>query len=71
MTDMQQDRDNRFDHIIFFDMDNVLVDFKSGLDSVSPEIKAEYDDDGTGRPHYDDIPGLTTRTCASSLMHGS
>ena len=58
MTDKQQERDNRFDHIIFFDMDNVLVDFKSGLDRVSPEIKAEYDDDGTGKPHYDDIPGL-------------
>ena len=55
---MQKDRDDRFDHIIFFDMDNVLVDFKSGLDRVSPEIKAEYDDDGTGKPHYDDIPGL-------------
>lgn len=44
MTDMQQDRDNRFDHIIFFDMDNVLVDFKSGLDMdrVSPEIKEAF-----------------------------
>ena len=55
---MPKDRDNRFDNIIFFDMDNVLVDFKSGLDRVSPEIKAEYEDDGTGKPHYDDIPGL-------------
>lgn len=44
--------------IIFFDMDNVLVDFKSGLDKVSPEILAQYEDDGTGKPHYDDIPGL-------------
>ena len=44
--------------ILFFDMDNVLVDFKSGLDRVAPEIKAQYDDDGTGKPHYDDIPGL-------------
>jgi 5'(3')-deoxyribonucleotidase len=58
MESLQKDRDDRFDHIIFFDMDNVLVDFKSGLDRVSPEIKAEYDDDGTGKPHYDDIPGL-------------
>lgn len=55
---MPKDRDNRFDNIIFFDMDNVLVDFRSGLDRVSPEIKAEYEDDGTGKPHYDDIPGL-------------
>lgn len=44
--------------IIFFDMDNVLVDFRSGLAKVSPDIIAQYDDDGTGKPHYDDIPGL-------------
>jgi 5'(3')-deoxyribonucleotidase len=43
---------------IFFDMDNVLVDFQSGLDRVSPEEKARYMDDGTGKPHLDDIPGL-------------
>lgn len=43
---------------IFFDMDNVLVDFHSGLDQVSEEVKAKYADDGTGKPHYDDIPGL-------------
>ena len=39
-------------------MDNVLVDFKSGLDRVPPEIKAQYENDGTGKPHHDDIPGL-------------
>ena len=44
--------------IVFFDMDNVLVDFVSGLDRVAPEIKAMYSDDGTGKPHYDDIPGI-------------
>lgn len=44
--------------IVFFDMDNVLVDFKSGLDKVDAETKAKYNDDGTGKPHYDDIPGL-------------
>ena len=43
---------------IFFDMDHVLVDFHSGLDQVSEEVKAKYADDGTGKPHYDDIPGL-------------
>lgn len=43
--------------ILYFDMDNVLVDFKSGLDQVSAEEKARYEDDGTGKPHYDDIPG--------------
>ncbi len=44
--------------IIFFDMDNVLVDFQSGLKKVDSETLAEYNDDGTGKPHYDDIPGL-------------
>lgn len=44
--------------IIFFDMDNVLVDFQSGLDRIAPEVMAKYGDDGTGKPHYDDIPGL-------------
>ena len=39
-------------------MDNVIVDFKSGLDKVSEEIKSQYKDDGTGKPHYDDIPGI-------------
>ena len=27
---------------VFIDMDNVLVDFQSGLDQVSEEVKAEY-----------------------------
>ena len=44
--------------ILYFDMDNVLVDFKSGLDQVSEEEKAKYADDGKGKPHYDDIPGI-------------
>ena len=39
-------------------MDNVLVDFKSGLDQVSDEVKARYADDGTGKPHFDDIDGI-------------
>ena len=39
-------------------MDNVLVDFQSGLNQVSEEEKAKYADDGKGKPHYDDIPGL-------------
>jgi 5'(3')-deoxyribonucleotidase len=37
---------------IFIDMDNVLVDFQSGLDHVSEETKATY----AGR--LDEIPGL-------------
>ena len=44
--------------LLYFDMDNVLVDFQSGLDQVSEEKKAEFADDGKGKPHYDDIPGI-------------
>lgn len=46
--------------ILYFDMDNVLVDFKSGLNRVPEHVKAKYLDDGTEnhKPHYDDIPGL-------------
>ena len=43
---------------LYFDMDNVLVDFKSGLDQEPDEVKACYADDGTGKPHYDDIHGI-------------
>lgn len=44
--------------IVYVDMDNVLVDFQSGLGRVPEAVKAEYADDGTGKPHYDDIPGI-------------
>ena len=44
--------------IVYVNMDNVLVDFQSGLDRVPEEVKAEYADDGTGKPHYDEIPGI-------------
>ena len=44
--------------IVYVDMDNVLVDFQSGLDRVPEAVKAEYADDRTGKPHYDDIPGI-------------
>ena len=37
---------------VFIDMDNVLVDFQSGLDQVSEELKAKY------AGHPDDIPGV-------------
>ena len=43
---------------VYVDMDNVLVNFQSGLDRVPQAIKAEYADDGTGKPHYDDIPHI-------------
>lgn len=37
---------------LFFDMDNVLVDFKSGLDKIDEQTKEEY------AGHLDDIPGI-------------
>ncbi|MBP5548553.1 MAG: hypothetical protein J6X58_06675 [Bacteroidales bacterium] len=37
---------------LYFDMDNVLVDFKSGLDKVDEKTKKEYEG------HLDDIPGI-------------
>jgi 5'-nucleotidase len=38
--------------ILYIDMDNVLVDFKSALPRVPEEIKAKYDG------HIDDIPDI-------------
>ena len=37
---------------LFFDLDNVLVDFQSGIDQLSPEILKEYE----GR--LDEVPGI-------------
>ena len=37
---------------VFFDMDNVLVDFQSGLDQMSEEMKAKY------ARRLDEIPDL-------------
>ena len=38
--------------IIYIDMDNVLVDFQSGIDALTEELKNEYD----GR--LDEVPGI-------------
>jgi len=37
---------------LFFDLDNVLVDFQSGIDRLTPEILKEYE----GR--FDEVPGI-------------
>ena len=37
---------------VFFDMDNVLVDFKSGIDHLDDNTRSEYD----GR--LDEVPGI-------------
>ena len=44
--------------IVYVDLDNTLVDFESGIKKCSPEVLAQYADDGNGKQHYDDIPGL-------------
>jgi len=49
--------------ILFFDMDNVLVDFKSGIakldDAKKQEFGEYYDSDGNKhKAHYDDVPGI-------------
>ncbi|MBP5328175.1 MAG: hypothetical protein J6Y98_09745 [Bacteroidales bacterium] len=38
--------------LLYFDMDNVLVDFNSGIDKVDEDTKRAYEG------HWDDIPGL-------------
>lgn len=43
---------------IFVDMDGVLVDFESGIDKLDEATIREYADDGNGKPHYDDVPGI-------------
>lgn len=54
MRDNYDKRDKGIEHKkrVFVDMDNVLVDFESGLAHVSEEVKKEYE----GR--LDEIPGL-------------
>ncbi|MDR2286696.1 MAG: hypothetical protein LBE04_04370 [Prevotellaceae bacterium] len=38
--------------ILYFDMDNVLVDFQSGIDRLSEETKREY------AGYLDEVPGI-------------
>ena len=38
--------------IVYIDMDNVLVDFKTGIEKLSDEIKVQY------KGRLDDVPGL-------------
>lgn len=49
LTEMRDNYDKRDKNIerkkrVFVDMDNVLVDFQSGLNRVSEEVKKEYED---------------------------
>lgn len=38
---------------IYFDMDDTIVDFKSGLNKVDPVLNSQYDEN-----HKDEIPGI-------------
>tara|TARA_B100001093_G_C26032608_1_gene678654 strand:+ start:59 stop:505 length:447 start_codon:yes stop_codon:yes gene_type:complete len=38
--------------IIYIDMDNVLVDFKTGIAKLSKDVQVEYEG------HLDDVPGI-------------
>ncbi len=38
--------------ILYIDMDNVLVDFKSGIRQLSDDVQIKYKD------HLDDVPGI-------------
>lgn len=44
--------DNPLKKRLYIDMDNVIVDFKSGIDKLSEETKKEYED------RLDDVPGI-------------
>lgn len=46
-------KDRNAKQIVFVDMDNVLVNFQSGIDKISSEDKEEY-----GPEHYDNVPGI-------------
>ena len=47
--------DGQLMKIVYVDMDNVLVDFKSGIDAISQEERDEYKDD------LDDVPGIFSK----------
>jgi|TARA_B100001964_G_scaffold29340_1_gene29946 hypothetical protein len=38
--------------ILYVDMDNVLVDFQSGIDKTNEDVRAEYAD------RLDEVPGI-------------
>ena len=59
---------------LFFDMDNVLVDFQSGLDKVDEETKNEFRAKNPGeKDRLDEIPGLSPffRICNSEALNVS
>jgi len=56
---VQKLHDQRGKKRLFFDMDNVLVDFQSGLDKIDEETKKQYRAKGPDdKDRLDEIPGL-------------
>lgn len=49
---MSEKKDVQKKKILHFDMDGVLVDFQSGIDGLSEELKNEY------REYIDEAPGI-------------
>ena len=47
--------------IVYIDLDNTLVNFKSGIAKCSPEELAPYEHDEKGKPHYDDVPYIFSK----------
>jgi 5'(3')-deoxyribonucleotidase len=48
--------------IVYFDMDNVLVNFESGIIVQPPEVLEKY------KGHYDDIPGIFSEMLPNEPM---
>ena len=44
--------------IVYIDLDNTLVDFRSGIRQMPEDILKKYEHDEKGKAHYDDIPGI-------------
>ena len=59
---VQQLRELQRKKRLFFDMDNVLVDFQSGLDRIDEETKDKYRANGPDdKDRLDEIPGLFSK----------
>ncbi|WP_241836886.1 hypothetical protein [Aequorivita sp. KMM 9714] len=51
-TEYHNHKKNKTKQVVFVDMDNVLVDFKSGIDKISEEDKKKY------AGNLDEVPGI-------------
>ena len=49
--------------IVYVDMDNVLVDFRSGIMKIDHDTFARYDD------RLDEVPGIFSLLLSNHLIH--